>query len=398
MGKAIVVTLIAAILAAGAAQGSTPPTVSNVTASQRTDGSKLVDIYYDVSDPDSATVGVRVTVSNDGGNTYNIIPVTMTGDVGEFVPVTPTPTTKHIVWNAGEDMPYTFGQNFRVAVTAHDCAGYTGDMITIPAGPFQMGNNGHEGYSNSNELPQHQVQLSEYQIGKYEVTRGEYRRFMTAGGYQNPAYWSADGWAWRGASNRTQPDYWVPQQNWGSPPGTFTQTDAYPVVGVTYYEAEAFCNWATASSCCGGAPFHLPTEAQWEKAARWDVATSTPRTYPWGDLWDVSRCNNYYDTLFPRYQTAPVGSYINPSGASPYGCKDMAGNVWEWCKDWYGSAYYSQTPPGGWVDPQGPTTGSYRVLRGGGWSNDVPYCRCAYRYGLNPPYLTDYGVGFRLAR
>jgi formylglycine-generating enzyme required for sulfatase activity len=396
MGTAIVVTLIAAILAAGAAHGE-PPTVSNVTASQRTDASKLVDIYYDLSDSDSATVGVRVTVSNDGGNTYNIIPVTMTGDVGDVVPVTPTPTQKHIVWNAGEDMPYTFGQNFRVAVTADDCVGYAGEMITIPAGPFLMGNNGHEGYSNSNELPQHEVQMSEYQIGEYEVTRGEYRRFITAGGYENSAYWSAEGWAWRAANNRTQPDYWAPQQNWGSPPGTFMQTDRHPVVGVSYYEAEAFCNWATAALCCGGAPFHLPTEAQWEKVARWDAATSTPRTYPWGDAWDVSRCNNLGDTLFPQYQTAPVGSYINPSGASPYGCKDMAGNVWEWCKDWYGSAYYSQTPGGGWVDPSGPSSGIYRVLRGGCWLDSDINCRCAYRLNFTSNYATNY-FGFRLAR
>ena len=398
MGRAIVVTLIAALLAAGAAQ-AVPPTVSNVTALQRTDGSKLVDIYYDVSDPDSANVGARVTVSNDGGNTYNIIPVTMTGDVGWFVA---PGAGKHIVWNAGEDMPYTFGQNFRVAVTAHDCAGYTGDMITIPAGPFLMGNNGHESIAPSNELPQHQVQMSEYQIGKYEVTRGEYRRFITTGGYQNSAYWSPEGWVWRVAKNRTQPDDWAAEQNWGSPPGMFTQTDAHPVVGVTYYEAEAFCNWATASSCGGGPAFHLPTEAQWEKAARWDASAPTepvdlrPRVYPWGDLWDVNRCNNWSDTLFPGYQTAPVGSY-HPLGNSPYGCKDMAGNVWEWCKDWYGSTYYSQPPP--WVDPQGPSSGSARVRRGGGW-RDLDYSnRCAFR-NYDYPYNSTVWkyFGFRLAR
>ena len=145
----------------------------------------------------------------------------------------------------------------RVQVSASN-SGYTGEMIYIPAGSFLMGNSGvgdDATYSFSNELPQHSVTLSAYYIGKYEVTRGEYREFMDAGGYTTQSYWSAAGWSWKGS--RTQPDYWSASQDWGT--GTFTQTDNHPVVGVCYYEAEAFCNWA------GG---HLPTEAQWERAAR----------------------------------------------------------------------------------------------------------------------------------
>lgn len=270
------------------------------------------------------------------------------------------------------------------------------EMIYIPAGSFQMGNNGSEPYSYPHELPQHSVYLSGYWIGKYEVTRGEYAQFMAAGGYSNPAYWSAEGWSWRLAAKsrnpevgppRTQPSYWGAVQDWGT--GSFTQTDQHPVVGVTYYEAEAFCNWA------GG---HLPTEAQWEKAARW--TGSYPNVYPWGNTWNQEYCNNRYDSNpagggYQKYQTAPVGSY--PSDASPYGCQDMAGNVWEWCKDWYSPSYYSQTPPGGWIDPQGPESGSYRVLRGGSWNGTGYGCRCA---GRNYDFPSSYwsGNGFRLAR
>ena len=250
---------------------------------------------------------------------------------------------------------------------------YPGEMVYIPAGGFLMGNNGQEGYSDPNELPQHSVNLSGYYIGKYEVTRGEYRQFMNAGGYSNPAYWSSAGRNWKGS--RTEPDYWAAEQNWGSPPGAFTQTDNHPVVGVNYYEAEAFCNWA------GG---HLPTEAQWEKAARWD---GHPRVYPWGAAWDQQRCNNGYDSLYSGYQTAPVGSY--PSSASPYGCIDMAGNVWEWVQDWYRSYPSSSTP----FD----YTGACRVLRGGGWSNSGSVIRCAFR-GLNGPSGIWHGQGFRIAR
>lgn len=266
-------------------------------------------------------------------------------------------------------------------------------MVYIPAGSFPMGNNGAELYTYDNELPQHSVHLSGYWVGKYEVTRGEYQQFMNAGGYSNPAYWSSAGWSWKGS--RTQPDCWAAQQDWGT--GPFTQTDSYPVVGVSYYEAEAFCNWA------GGG---LLTEAQWEKAARW--TGSYPDVYPWGNVWDVEKCNNYYHHNaagggYGKWQTAPVGSY--PSGTSPHGCQDMAGNVYEWCKDWYLSNYYSQTPPGGWVDPQGPPSGAYRVLRGGGWYNaDVSFCRCAFRVFDCPRsnYFWYYGYwsyyGFRMAR
>jgi formylglycine-generating enzyme required for sulfatase activity len=247
------------------------------------------------------------------------------------------------------------------------------EMIYIPAGSFLMGNNGSEPDSNSNELPQHSVTLAAYSIGKYEVTRGEYRAFMTATG-------------------RAAPYYWAAVQDWES--GSFTQTDNHPVVGVTYDDAQAFCTWA------GG---HLPTEAQWERAARWTGTHAN--VYPWGDTWNQEYCNNYYDSNpagggYQKYQTAPVGSYS--SYGSPSGCQDMAGNVWEWCKDWYGSTYYSTSPTS---DPQGPTSGSYRVLRGGSWSTSgyyvSYYSRCAYRGSGDDLYgPSDYhdSGGFRLVR
>ncbi len=354
--------------------------VSNVVASQRTDGSKKVDITYDVADPDTPTVFVSVRVTRGGATTT--YPVSVTGDVGAGVA---PGTNKHIVWDAGKDVPGTYGSDFSVCVTASDVDFI--EMVSIPAGTFKMGNNGSEPYSYSNEFPQHDVYLSTYQIGKYEVTRGQYRKFIDAGGYSTQSYWSAAGWTWKGS--RTEPSYWAEQQSWGSPPGTFWQSDLHPVVGVSYYEAEAFCNWA------GG---HLPTEAQWEKAARW---TGTyPNVYPWGNTWYVNNCNNWDDTAYVGYQTAPVGSY--GSGVGPYGLHDMAGNVWEWCLDWYSADYYKTPPAGGWVDPQGPASGSDRVLPGGSWYNHYYsfYFRCAYRGHIKPsdPNAGWYGVGFRIAR
>ncbi len=239
------------------------------------------------------------------------------------------------------------------------------DMVYIPAGSFLMGNNGAEQYTNASELPQHSVNLAGYWIGKYEVTRGEYRAFMAATGRPAPKNWDAI-------------QTWTTGQ-------TFTQTENHPVVGVTWYDAEAYCAWA------GG---RLPTEAEWEKAARW--SGSSPNVYPWGNTWDAEKCNNYYDSNaagggYARYQTAPVGS--SPSGASLYGCQDMAGNVMEWVGDWYKS-YPGSTIPFDY-------TNAYRVLRGGGWIyNNANYYRSAYRY-YNYPNGTPFSIwnnySFRLA-
>ncbi|MEI6914278.1 MAG: SUMF1/EgtB/PvdO family nonheme iron enzyme, partial [Armatimonadota bacterium] len=283
-------------------------------------------------------------------------------------------------------------------------------MCYVPAGSFAMGNNGSEGYSKSTELPQHQVTLSAYWIGKYEITRGQFRKFIDAGGYGISQYWSTAGWTWKGG--RLRPDYWEPPLAdwWNAGTGyAFTQTEDHPVVGIYYHEAEAFCNWAG---------LRLPTEAQWEKAARWDANASTqptdlrPRVYPWGNTWDYDKCNNVYDHNpagggYVRYQTAPVGSY--PYDPSPYGCRDMVGNASEWCKDRYGAGYYSTYPANSWPsDPQGPISGTTWVLRGANWSslNQAQYntyvaglARSAYR-GYADCAGTTYSsrYGFRVAR
>lgn len=259
--------------------------------------------------------------------------------------------------------------------------GYDGEMVFIPAGSFSMG---AESYGD--EEPIHNVTLSTYWISASEITRAQYTKFIAAGGYSNQSYWSSDGWMWRCDSSRTQPDYWDASQTWGTPPGAFTQTDNHPVVGVTYYEAEAYCNWA------GG---HLPTEAQWEKAARWNQLTSTSYTYPWGNTWDASKCNNWDDSTYTGYITAPIDSYA--SGASSYNLYDCAANVSEWCRDWYDFDYYSQAPA---VDPTGPDSGVRRSIRGGSWNGSLYskfYLRAACRDYDDPTYSSN-DLGFRIAK
>jgi formylglycine-generating enzyme required for sulfatase activity len=302
----------------------------------------------------------------------------------------------------------------RKKTTAVNTDDRLGEMITIPAGSFLMGNNGHEGFGGPEEFPQHSVNLPTYQIGKHEVTRGQYRKFIEAGGYQNPSYWSAEGWKWKKSDvidyagmqgtvihtvrpnskdKRNEPEHWAAEQEWighgfGHP--RFVQTDNHPVVAITYYEAEAYCKWA------GG---RLPTEAEWEKAARWDEKKQHANTWPWGDTWDPEKCNNAEDHNvaaggYKKNQSAPVGGY--PDGASPYGCMDMVGNAYEWVADWHKSYPGSSKP----FD----RTGAYRCVKGGCWDDGPLGVRCAYRGWYLPPSSSGTGpgdsdyIGFRVAR
>jgi serine/threonine-protein kinase len=151
----------------------------------------------------------------------------------------------------------------------------------------------------------------------------------------------------------------------------YSPGDDHPVTDVSWEDANAYCNWLSKKK---GLNFKLPTEAQWEKAAR----GTDGRKYPWG--------KNEPDETLANFgwkfdKTSPVGSY--PNGASPYGLLDMAGNVWEWCSDWYGDDYYKNSPKD---NPTGPKIGTSRVVRGGCWVSDAGSLRCAGRSGGGPSY------------
>jgi len=220
-------------------------------------------------------------------------------------------------------------------------------MVYVPPGPFVMGAEGEKGGTRIARLEEGLF------IGHYPVTNAQYRRFVEAGGYEERAYWSDEGWRVKRKNKWTEPRYWR-DSKWNQPD--------QPVVGVSWYEAEAYARWA------GG---RLPSEIEWEKAAR----GIDGREYPWGDGFDPSRCNIDESGIG---KTTPVGKY-SPRGDSPYDAADMAGNVWEWCADWYDEDK------------------TFKVLRGGSWNYTQWDALCPYRYRGYPHYW--YGSrGFRVSR
>ena len=221
-------------------------------------------------------------------------------------------------------------------------------MVRIPGGLFEMGDHFNEG--NTNELPIHTVELDEFYMDMNEVTVGQFKQFVEQSEYNYPGDWNDV--------------------------ARYSPGDEYPMVYVNWNDAVAYVEWSGK---------RLPTEAEWEYAARGGLKG---KRYPWED--EITHDDANYSGTGGKdkwSECAPVGSFA----ANGYGLYDMAGNAWEWCQDWYGENYYSSSPA---KNPPGPGTGSSRVLRGGSWYSDAGPLRLACRDSSSPAYRY-YGGGFR---
>jgi len=232
-------------------------------------------------------------------------------------------------------------------------------LVWVPGGSFTMGTL----FSAAGPMPTVQrVTLTGYWIYQYQVTVAQYRAFCAATSHALPSF--PTGYSWTGYSD------------W-----TASALQQMPIVNVSWFDCRDYADWAGVQ---------LPTEAQYEYAARGPLGNN----YPWGGAatavdpdngWDETKCANYDNSDAVGMSTWPVGSF--PAGASWCGAQDLAGNVWEWCSDWWGN--YSATPV---TNPTGAVTGIDRVLRGGSWYNNGDYCRGAYRDGYSPDgWDTNYG-------
>ncbi len=260
------------------------------------------------------------------------------------------------------------------------------NWLTIPEGPFTMGIHQAPGVYD-NEAPAHEVHVPAFQIARYPVTVGEYKEFIEAGGYENAQLWSERGTQWLDDEPHHAPLNWEQRDGtrWRVSPSGATRIDSIPdeiLCHVTHFEAEAYANWRGA---------RLPTEAEWEKAARFDPATGQSRRNPWGNT-PATAAHANIDQL--AWHPSRIGAY--PSAASPGGAQHMIGDVWEWTSSGF-EAY-----PGFRAFPYPEYSdvffgGDYKMLRGGCWASRAGCATGTFR-NWDHPYRRQIFSGIRLAR
>lgn len=247
----------------------------------------------------------------------------------------------------GNLCPSSIFENMRIEVINYS-------LVEIPAGPFTMGTYPTGLRKTDPEEPQRSVTLDAYAIGIYHVTNSQYAKFVNDAGYQKSIFWEDERF----------------------------NGEACPVVGVSWYDVQNYIVWLNELT---GEKYRLPTEAEWEKAAR----GTDGREYPWGNTWDATMANTAEAQL---KKTVAVGNY--PDGISPFGCYDMAGNAYDWCSDWFHIDTYKYSPS---ENPMGAVEGRRKVIRGGSWQPRGEFAaRCANR-AASEPVRASHNIGFRIA-
>ena len=370
-------------------------TVVNGLASQRA-GTRLVDVYYGISGG-APPYTVTIEGSMDGGTTWTLPMLNVSGDVGN---VASAGSNKRITWDAGTDWDGQFSPNVRFRVRGTDVPPAPVGFALIPAGSFTMGDQSIPLVGYSDELPVHTVYVSAFYMGKFEVTKAlwdEVRAWGLNNGYTDLPTGSS-----KAANHPVQSINWYAMVKWCNARSQMdVLTPCYTFAGAVYKIGESdavACNWSASG-------YRLPTEAEWEKAARggavglnfpWGdtISHSQANYYSWGpDGVDASPTQGYHFTYavdgYPY--SSPVGSFLQ----NGYSLSDVVGNVSECCWDTYDGDYYTTSPLS---DPRGPASGTYRVSRGGNWdwSYGSEYrlsCR-DYKKARD----TNSRYGFRLAR
>ena len=340
----------------GRQYGQTPKTLDDFEAGTYT-------VYF--SKEGYQNLQQTVTVK-DGKKEALSVTMTKTSVAQQPVPTTPT-NTNNATAQTTADGNRTFTVN-----------GVTFEMVAVKGGTFTMGCTSEQGGECDNdEKPTHSVTLSDYYIGKYEVTVAQFRAFINETGYQTDADKNGGSYIWNGSQ-------WVLKSgvNWrcGADGRVRSSSeDNHPVIHVSWNDAKAFYEWLSRKT---GANFRLPTEAEWEYAAR---GGNKSRGYKY------SGSNNIGSVAWYSDNSGSTTHQVGTKSPNELGIYDMTGNVWEWCSDWYGD--YSS---GSQTNPQGQSSGSNRVYRGGSWDSFARYCRVSYRCIASPDYRYYY-LGFRLA-
>jgi formylglycine-generating enzyme required for sulfatase activity len=382
--------------------GNTAPTISDIAAQTITEGNNTGALAFTVGDAQSAAGSL--TLSGSSSNTTLVPNANIVfGGSGANRTVTVTPASSQTgtatITVTVSDGSLSASDTFLLTVNSAAPTGFA----LIPQGAFTMGNS-VAADTDITDAPTRTVTLDAFYMGKYEVTKAEWDEVRTWGlsnGYTDLAAGSG-----KASNHPVHSITWYDMVKWcnarsqkeGLTPAYYTndaQTTIYKTGSVNVTNAQV--NWAANG-------YRLPTEAEWEKAARGGLSG---KRFPWGDTINHSQANYGASSLFSYDSSGSSGSYFHPSyatGSQPYtspvgafaangyGLFDMTGNVWEWCWDWYGTyAAGSQT------NPRGTTSGTYRVCRGGGWGSDAAYSRVAIRISF-PSYASSDGVGFRVLR
>jgi len=313
-------------------------------------------------------------------DSYKKIYINLHGDYGKVEATRDGTIYGKIIWKLLEGGDKQLKGKLSFIIRANIKNTVPAGMVYVKGGTFQMGSN-----ESSDEKPIHSVTVSDFYIGKYEVTNEEYCKFLNAYGSDKVKSGTYSGETMIYLSN----EKYDAKYDWGIHKSGSRWTPAsgkekHPVIYVTWFGANEYCKWA------GG---RLPTEAEWEYAAR-GGSKSNGYTYSGSNtIGNVAWYDeNSYDkgSSHTDYGTHVVGT----KKTNELGIYDLSGNVWEWCSDWYGSDYYSSSPSN---NPNGASSGSNRALRGGSWYDDATHCRVAYRY-YDYSTNSDYYDGFRLAR